>query len=62
MDKLSGKRQYPEPLEYEEWLRQQNYFLKEQNDSLRMKLLESTEYIEYLTERLKKLEIHNPKK
>ena len=62
MANTSGKRQYPEPLEYEEWLRQQNYFLKEQNDSLRIKLLESTEYIEYLTERLKKLEVLNSKK
>ena len=62
MAKQSGKRKYPEPLEYEEWLRQQNYFLKEQNDSLRIKLLESTEYIEYLTERLKKLEVLNSKK
>jgi len=36
---------------------QQNYFLKEQNDSLRQKLNESKEYIKYLAERLKKLEI-----
>ena len=57
MEKQNDKRKYPEPLEYNEWLRQQNYFLKEQNDSLRVKLNESNEYIKYLAERLKKLEI-----
>lgn len=62
MAKQSGNRKYPDPLEYEEWLRQQNYFLKEQNDSLRTKLTESTEYIKYLAERVRKLEILNPKK
>ena len=56
MEKLSGKRQYPEPLEYDEWLRRQNYFLKEQNDSLRQKLNESKDYIEYLLDRIKTLE------
>ena len=57
MEKQNGKRKYPQPLDYNEWLRQQNYFLKEQNDSLRQKLNESKEYIQYLAERLKKLEI-----
>ena len=55
MEKLSGKRKYPEPLEYSEWLRQQNYFLKEQNDSLRTRLLESEDYITTLLERIRKL-------
>tara|TARA_Y100001938_G_C7924530_1_gene346208 strand:- start:532 stop:711 length:180 start_codon:yes stop_codon:yes gene_type:complete len=57
MEKQNGKRKYPQPLDYNEWLRQQNYFLKEQNDSLREKLNESNEYIKYLAGRLKKLEI-----
>ena len=48
-------KKYPEPLEYHEWLRQQNYFLKEQNDSLRQKLQESEEYIEYLNKLIKEL-------
>tara|TARA_B100000989_G_scaffold141357_1_gene105172 strand:- start:10810 stop:10986 length:177 start_codon:yes stop_codon:yes gene_type:complete len=56
MEKLSGKRKYPEPLEYDEWLRQQNFFLKAQNDSLRTKLNEYKEYTKYLAERLKILE------
>ena len=56
MAKQSGKRIYPEPLEYDEWLRRQNYFLKEQNDSLRQKLNESKDYIEYLLDRIKTLE------
>ena len=56
MEKLSGKRKYPEPLEYNEWLRQQNFFLKAQNDSLRTKLSEYKEYTKYLAERLKILE------
>lgn len=56
MDKLSGKRKYPEPLEYEEWLRQQNFFLEAQNDSLRQKLNEYKDYTKYLADRLKKLE------
>ena len=56
MEKLSGKRKYPEPLEYGEWLRQQNFFLKAQNDSLRIKLNEYKEYTKYLAERVKILE------
>ena len=56
MAEQNGKRKYPEPLKYDEWLRQQNYFLKEQNDSLRQKLNESKEYIEYLVKKLKKFQ------
>ena len=47
------KRGYPTEIEYSEWLRRQNYFLEEQNKSLKRELLEYKEYIETLLEMLK---------
>ena len=40
-----SKKKYPTELEHSEWLKRQNYFLEEQNKSLKKKLLESEEYI-----------------
>ena len=34
------KRTYPTEIEYTEWMRRQNYFLEEQNETLKKKLLE----------------------
>ena len=48
------KREYPTEIEHSEWLRRQNYFLEEQNNNLKIELLESKEYIETLLEILKK--------
>ena len=35
------KRTYPTEIEHTEWMRRQNYFLEEQNKTLKKKLLES---------------------
>ena len=48
------KREYPNEIEHSEWLRRQNYFLEEQNKTLKKELLESKEYIETLLQKLKK--------
>ena len=48
-----SKKEYPTELEHNEWLKRQNYFLEEQNKSLKKKLLESEEYINSLLNRLK---------
>ena len=48
-----SKKEYPTELEHNEWLKRQNYFLGEQNKSLKKKLLESEEYINSLLDRLK---------
>ena len=34
------KRKYPTEIEHTEWMRRQNYFLEEQNKTLKKKLLE----------------------
>ena len=51
------KKKYPTEIEYTEWMRRQNYFLEEQNKSLKKKLLESEEYINTLINKLKTFEI-----
>ena len=49
-----SKRENPTELEHNEWLKRQNYFLEEQNKSLKKKKLsESEEYINSLLDRLK---------
>ena len=48
------EKNYPTKIEHSEWLRRQNYFLKEQNKKLNKELVESKEYIEILLEKLKK--------
>ena len=50
------KRRYPTEIEYTEWMRRQNYFLEEQNKTLKKKLLESEEYINILVEKIKSFE------
>ena len=50
------KKIYPTEIEHTEWMRRQNYFLEEQNRSLKKKLLESEEYINILVKKLKSLE------
>ena len=50
------KRRYPTEIEYTEWMRRQNYFLEEQNKTLKEKLLESEEYINILVEKIKSFE------
>ena len=47
------KRTYPTEIEHTEWMRRQNYFLEEQNKTLKKKLLESEEYINILIEKIK---------
>ena len=47
------ERNYPTKIEHSEWLRRQNYFLEEQNKTLKKELLESKEYIETLLQKLK---------
>ena len=51
------KKKYPTEIEHTEWMRRQNYFLEEQNKSLKKKLLESEEYINILINKLKTFEI-----
>ena len=51
------EKKYPNEIQYTEWMRRQNYFLEEQNKSLKKKLLESEEYINTLINKLKTLEI-----
>ena len=51
------KKKYPTEIEHTEWMRRQNYFLEEQNKSLKKKLLESEEYINTLINKLKTFEI-----
>ena len=50
------KKKYPTEIEYTEWVRRQNYFLEEQNKTLKKKLLESEEYINILVEKIKSFE------
>jgi hypothetical protein len=50
------KSKYPTEIEHNEWIRRQNYFLEEQNKSLKKKLLESEEFINILVEKLKSFE------
>ena len=47
------KRDYPEEISQDEWLKRQNYFLEEQNKSLKNELAESKEYINVLINKLK---------
>ena len=47
-----------EEIDYNEWLKRQNYFLNENNKNLKRKLIEAEEYINYL---LNKLELMNKK-
>ena len=48
----------PEEIDYNEWLKRQNYFLNENNKNLKRKLIEAEEYINYL---LNKLELMKKK-
>jgi len=48
----------PEEIDYNEWLKRQNYFLNENNKNLKRKLIEAEEYINYL---LNKLDLLNKK-
>ena len=50
------KRTYPTEVDHNEWIRRQNYFLEEQNKTLKKKLLESEEYINILVVKLKSFE------
>lgn len=50
------KRTYPTEIEHNEWIRRQNYFLEEQNKTLKKKLLDSEEYINILVEKIKSFE------
>ena len=47
------KREYPNELELDEWLRRQNYFLEEQNKELKRKIKEAEEYINILLNKIK---------
>ena len=49
------KKNYPTKLEHSEWLRRQNYFLEEQNKSLKKRLKETEEYVNILLDRIKNL-------
>ena len=40
-----NKKDYPQEIEYDYWLKRQNYFLTEQNKNLKKKLAEADEYI-----------------
>jgi hypothetical protein len=50
------KRKYPTEIEHIEWIRRQNYFLEEQNRSLKKKLLEAEEYINILIKKIQTFE------
>ena len=43
-------------IDYNEWLKRQNYFLNENNKNLKKKLIEAEEYIDYLLNKLKLLD------
>ena len=46
----------PDEIDYNEWLKRQNYFLNENNKNLKKKLIEAEEYIDYLLNKLKLLD------
>ena len=46
----------PDEIDYNEWLKKQNYFLNENNKNLKKKLIEAEEYIDYLLNKLKLLD------
>ena len=50
-----NKKDYPQEIEYHDWLKRQNYFLTEQNKNLKKKLAEADEYINYLLDKLELL-------
>ena len=50
-----NKKDYPQEIEYDDWLKRQNYFLTEQNKNLKKKLAEADEYINYLLDKLELL-------
>ena len=50
-----NKKDYPQEIEYYDWLKRQNYFLTEQNKNLKKKLAEADEYINYLLDKLELL-------
>ena len=50
-----NKKNYPQEIDYNEWLKRQNYFLNENNKDLKKKLAEADEYIKYLLDKLELL-------
>lgn len=50
-----NKKNYPQEIEYNEWLKRQNYFLNENNKDLKKNLAEADEYIKYLLDKLELL-------
>ena len=50
-----NEKNYPQEIEYDDWLKRQNYFLTEQNKNLKKKLAEADEYIKYLLDKLELL-------
>ena len=55
VDIIMNKKDYPQEIEYDDWLKRQNYFLTEQNKNLKKKLAEADEYINYLLDKLELL-------
>ena len=51
-----NKKDNPDEIDYNEWLKRQNYFLNENNKNLKKKLIEAEEYIDYLLNKLKLLD------
>ena len=51
-----NSKENPEEIDYNEWLKRQNYFLNENNKNLKKKLIEAEEYIDYLLNKLKLLD------
>ena len=52
LEKKMTKREYPDEISQDEWLKRQNYFLEEQNKRLKNELSESKEYINVLINKL----------